>query len=138
MLLKILHPRDKAKVIDYITKLADTKKYLIDVKVKREKRSVEQNRLYWLWLTCIQEETGNDKEDLHEFFKQHILGKEEKAIMDGKYSVTVVRSSTSLDTLEMTRYLDRVQQFAHHEGIILPKPEDLGWEDFYNRYKDFI
>jgi hypothetical protein len=139
MLLKILKPSDKAKAVDYITRLADTKQYTVEVKVKREKRSVSQNRLYFLWLTCLMEETGSSKEDLHEFFKQHVLESEEKYLFNDKYSVTICRSTTSLDTKEMHYYLERIRQFAHVElGIGLPNPDDLGWEDFYIRYKNFI
>ena len=43
-----------------------------DLKVKIEAvrpiRSLPQNRLYWLWLTAISQKTGNEKDDLHEFF----------------------------------------------------------------------
>ncbi|MGL5913699.1 MAG: hypothetical protein ACRCZB_05990 [Bacteroidales bacterium] len=139
MILKILNPIDKKKVIQYVESLSDTRKYIVEVKVKRERRSIEQNRLYWLWLTCIQDETGNDKETLHEFFKQHVLGVKTLWILDDRYSVDMVRSTTALDTKEMTDYLNRVQQFANVDlGIILPNPEDLHWEEFYNKYKNFI
>jgi len=41
-------------------------------------------------------------------------------------------------TAEFTAFLDKVQQFAAGEGIILPNPEDLDFEQFYQQYKDFI
>ena len=138
MLLKILIPSDKTKVIDYINRLPETKQYVVEVKLKRNRRSVDQNSLYWCWLSCIMDETGEHKDDLHEYFKQHFLGVDERFVFN-KYQVVVTKSTTKLDTKQMTDYLERIQQFASAElGIILPNPEDLYWEEFYNKYKDFI
>jgi hypothetical protein len=47
-------------------------------------------------------------------------------------------STKKLNTAEFTAFLDKVQQFAAGEGIILPNPEDLYFEQFYQQYKDFI
>ncbi|MDR2888169.1 MAG: recombination protein NinB [Bacteroidales bacterium] len=141
MLLKILIPSDKAKIIDYITKLADSKKYLVEIKVKREKRTIDQNALYWLWLSCIMSETGNDRDTLHEFFKSRFLEADNVTVrmLDVLYNVAIPRSTAKLDTKEMTGYLNRIQQFANTDlGIALPTLEDLYWEEFYHQYKNFI
>lgn len=138
MFFRITHPSDKRKVTDYIDKLPDGKPYTVDIKLKRNRRTVDQNRLYWLWLTCIMSETGEHKDRLHEFFKQHILGMDEHYAFD-KYQVMVPRSTTTLDTKQMTDYLERVQRFAATElGIVLPNPGDLQWEEFEAYYSQFI
>jgi hypothetical protein len=142
MTLKILKHSDWQKVADYIIKIRDNgKKYIVEIKVKRERRTIDQNSLYWLWLTCIMSETGQYKDDLHEFFKQKYLGVEQHTVYlnSVKYAVEIAKSTTKLDTREMKYYLDRVQQFANAElGIVLPNPEDLHWEEFYNYYKNYI
>jgi len=136
MKLKILKPSDKEKVKEYIDKLPD-KKFTVEIKQKREIRSLSQNALYWLWLTCIMAETGNDKDFLHEYFGKKYLPKESRIICREKVEITV--STTGLDTLQFTHYLNRVQQFANVEfGIILPNPNDLHFKEFYETYKDFI
>jgi len=138
MILKILKFRDKQAVIDYIERLPDDKQYIVDIKVKRKRRTIDQNRLYWLWLSCIMDETGQHKDELHEFFKQHFLGVTETWCFN-KYQVFVPSSTTKLDTLEMTHYLERIQQFALTDlGIVLPNPQDKFWEEFYSRYKNYI
>jgi hypothetical protein len=138
MLLKILQPSDKQKVVEYVRRLPDGKPYTVEVKVKRERRTVSQNSLYWLWLSCIMEETGEHKDNLHELFKQRFLGVSERMVL-GEYRISVPMSTTGLDTKEMGCYLNRVQQFAGAElGIVLPNPEDMIWDEFYSRYKNFI
>ncbi|MDR1897996.1 MAG: recombination protein NinB [Prevotellaceae bacterium] len=141
--MEILKYGDKQKVIDYVTKLPDDKQYIVKVKRKRKRklRTIDQNRLYWACLSCIMHETGNDKDVLHEFFKQKFLGTQSRTfrLMDCEYSVAIPASTTKLNTKEMTFYLERIRQFASAElGIVLPEPEDRYLEEFYNQYKDFI
>jgi len=136
MLLKILKPHDKETVKQYIDKLPD-KKFSVEIKQKREIRSVSQNSLYWLWLTCIMAETGNDKDYLHIFFGKKYLPQNSRVIYGETVNITV--STSSLDTAQFTHYLERIQQFANAElGIVLPNPEDLHFKEFYETYKDFI
>jgi hypothetical protein len=138
MIIKILKGGDKRKAVDYVNKLPDNKQYIVEIKVKREKRSIPQNRLYWLWLTCLMDETGEHKDNLHEYFKQYYLGTNERIIFD-RYRIFVSISTTSLDTLQFTNYLNRIEQFAAAElGIILPHPEDEVWAEFYEKYSEFI
>jgi hypothetical protein len=138
MILKILKNGDKNKVVEYVNRLPETKQYIIEIKVKREIRTIPQNRLYWLWLTCLMDETGEHKDNLHEYFKQYYLGTEEYFVFD-KYRIFVPTSTTTLDTLQFTNYLNRIEQFAATElGIVLPRPEDRVWAEFYEKYKDFI
>jgi len=141
MILKILHSKDKQKVVDYIERLPDDKKYIVDVKFMREKRSIDQNKLYWLWLSCIMDETGEHKDRLHIIFKKMFLGVGTITVnlMGISYSTEVANSTTKLDTKEFTYYLERIQQFALTDlGIVLPNPKDRFWEEFYQKYKNFI
>lgn len=163
MLLKILKPHDKETVKQYIDKLQEGKKFKVevtlrrsskekmkryvetlpdgefnlDIKQEREIRTISQNSLYWLWLTCIMAETGNDKDYLHIFFGKKYLPQDRRIVFN--YPVDVTTSTTSLDTAQFTHYLERIQQFANSElGIVLPNPEDLHFKEFYETYKDFI
>lgn len=135
MLLRIRTPRDKESVASYITKLPDGKPYDVNVSLKREKRTINQNSLYWLWLTCIADETGNDKEILHSEFRKMYLPKKSGHFFGDVVELPV--STTSLDTKQFTEYLYKIEVFVSQElGIILPHPEDLAWDSFYQTYKD--
>ena len=137
MNLKMTTPQDRAKVKAYIDALPDGKTFEVEIKKKREIRTLPQNRLYWLWLSCIMYETGNDKSDLHKFFSEKYLPKNIAEVFGEQIYKTV--STTILDTKQFTDYLDRVQQFANTElGIVLPVPDDLHFQEFYEQYKNFI
>jgi transposase len=68
---------DKLAVKQHIDKLPENKRYTIEITQKRENRTLDQNALYWLWLTCIEQETGNSKEDIHYYCKDNFLPKKE-------------------------------------------------------------
>jgi hypothetical protein len=128
---------DKLAVKQHIDKLPENKRYTIEITQKRENRTLDQNALYWLWLTCIEQETGNSKEDIHYYCKDNFLPKKEMTIA-GEV-VYIPESTTKKDTKQFSDYMNEVQVFAASElGIILPDPQDLIFESFYNEYKDRI
>ena len=137
MKFTIRRQEDKQAVMSYLEKLPTDKPYFAEIKQIRRRRTIDQNSLYWLWLKCLQDETGEDKERLHEYFKARYLGISTVEVFG--VDVQMSASTTKLDTKEMTHYLDRIQQFALVDlGIALPNPSDLYWEQFYQKYKGWI
>lgn len=137
MHFKLTTPKDKEAVRSYLDLLPEGKRYNVSIVLHREKRSVDQNRLLWLWLGCISAETGQDKDSLHDYFKLKFLGFDTKTLWGTQLYSPV--STKSLDTKQFTDYLERVQAFACAElGIILPNPEDQYWEQFYEQYKNHL
>lgn len=136
---KIKSDTDKGVVKQAIDQLDMTvgKTYSISITTHRKIRTIPQHRLYWLWLTCISEETGNDKETLHEYFKQEFLGRIIVKIF--KQEVYPCKTTTGLNTKEYTTYLERIKVFAASElGIVLPEPKDRHFQEFYEKYKDSL
>lgn len=107
--------------------------YVITIARKKEPRSVEQNALMWLWFTCMEQETGTPKQDIHDYYCQKFLQRD----IQWNGRVERITEGTSKQTKErMTVFLNQVQADAAVEfGITLPSPEDKYWEDFYNEYK---
>ena len=137
MKFTIRRQEDKQAVMSYLEKLPTDKPYFAEIKQIRHRRTIDQNSLYWLWLKCLQDETGEDKDRLHEYFKARYLGVSTVEVFG--VDVQMSASTTKLDTKEMTHYLDRIQQFALADlGIALPNPSDLHWEQFYQKYKGWI
>ena len=131
---KLLTELDREMVISQIKRLDLKKVYTVDITERRIKRTISQNGLYWLWLTCISHETGNDKDDLHDYFKKKYLEPEDSKL----FGETFLRWSTRDLTSNMFKfYLDKIHGFASTElAITLPDPEDKRWEEFYDYYKD--
>jgi hypothetical protein len=127
---------NRNKAVDYLNSLFDKGKR-VKVDVAKEKRSLNQNRLYWLWVACIEQETGNDKNNLHEFFTLEFLPLIQQMVF--KKLIYKRTSTTTLDTKQFTEYLNKIQIFSSTElGLTLPNPEDVQFEHFYNHYKDYL
>ena len=125
---------DRDMVLSQIKRLDLSKAYTIEITEKRVRRTISQNNLYWLWLTCLSFETGNDRMKLHEYFKDEFIPAE-LFEMFGK--VKSLKSTTGLNTVQFKYLLDHVQQFASSElAITLPDPEGHKWEEFYKYYVD--
>lgn len=103
----------------------------------KKTRSLSQNSLYWVWLTCIESETGNDKDNLHWFFKHKFLGYADLQINTKKTIefIKVIKSTTDLNTNQFNEYLTKIHSFCATElNITLLYPEDKNFLDFYNTY----
>lgn len=107
--------------------------YKITGKKYKKVRSINQNSLYWKWISCIEDETGQDKEDLHDYFRQKYLGSSINETLGEQFMV--LRSTANLDSSEFTEYLDLIKRFAAQRlSISLPQPGDQGWDQFNERY----
>jgi hypothetical protein len=111
-------------LIAFLSKLDLKHVWAVEIKRYRKTRTNPQLALYWKWLTIVSDETGNDRDDLHEILKSKFL--EPKVIALG--GETHVRFTTSgLSAGDMSAYMDRVCAFVTGElGIFLPAPEDVG------------
>jgi len=137
MLINVHNYKTRQEAIDYVSLLSLDKHHQVKVTCKRGKRSIDQNALMWLWLTCIENETGQDKAELHEFFKCKLLGSTLKNWLDFEYKTA--NSTSTLDTAQFTQYLEKIQVFANTElAITLPNPSDLEFERFKDYYSKFI
>lgn len=134
--IKIINEETRIAAVNRINALHLNRPYEIVLDIYREPRSISQNRLYWLWLTCIMDETGNSRTDLHKYLKETYLPSKVEEIN----GVEIVKSgsTTSLNTKEFKFYLERVHQFAMEYNIYLPYPEDRCFEEFELKYKKYI
>lgn len=125
---------DVQRMYDYIKRLVKNKAKVEVVQIKQT-RSTSQNRLYWMWLNCISQETGQDPEDVHEVLKSFYLTG--KFIKVGNLGQNVKPSTTKLNTKEFTDYLDKIKLWASEEmGITLLDPNDKLFEDFKFMYDE--
>ena len=113
-------PAQSDALKDFIDK--NTKRYLVIIKKPESLRSVVQNRYYWFMLTLIQDDTGNDKDDLHVYFGERFRRKTKE--INGEM-VEFTQSTTKLTTLETEDYYTKIRVFASQEfGIFVPLPNE--------------
>ena len=98
----------------------------IRIEKPKENRTLSQNNYYWLYLEVISRETGNEAEELHEFFKQKFLPRK-MVIIQGKktaHEVMIIKSTTKLSKVEFGDYLDKICSLVE---IPLPDPILAGY-----------
>lgn len=131
--------QDREKVhrwVDTVLDLASNGQHILTFGRPERGRTRDQNALLWLWLTCISDETGSSKDDVHDHYCLKFLRK--RISFNGRDEETV-RGTSGLTVEEMGQFLDMVQADAASElGIILPNPEDLNFQAFEDYYKDRI
>lgn len=123
-----------SKPFDFMCSQLRNGKYRLKIERYVEPRTLSQNALMWLWFTCIERETGTDKQDVHDYYCNTFLRR--RTIIKGRETV-VAGSTSKLNTLQMTEFMNKVKADAAAElGIILPLPEDVFYHEFINEYKD--
>jgi len=124
---------DRAKFIEYFNALEFGKKrFVVEVKLYRKQRTLSQNKLYWMWLSCIEADTGTDRDSLHEFFSKKFLPWKSVACFDDE--VLKATSTTVLNTREFSEYMDKIKEFALKWAIYLPNPGDQGYDELVVQY----
>lgn len=116
---------DRQRFVRWVNLFDLEKPVLFTVERFRKKHSRSQRGLYRLWLGEIANETGNDTDELHNFFKLRYLVPEEKTILG---EATLVYSTRNLTTVEYGEFMMKVEVFTASElGIVLSQPEASGW-----------
>ena len=106
--------------------------YTITIKRASEKRSISQNDLMWMWLACIERETGTSKDDIYMYYCKKFLM---KTIQVGERLERIYNTSSKLNMEQMTDFLNKIQADALSElGITLPQPKDRFFEQFYAQF----
>ena len=115
---------DRRDLFDlYIASL--TGKVKVSVKRVRKVRSTgkdggrNMNGYYWLYLTLLEKETGNEANDLHDFLKKTFLKPRIKTLF-GK-EVELAPTTTEITSGEMWNYMLKIEELS---GVpIPPHPE---------------
>ncbi|WP_071146126.1 hypothetical protein [Bacteroides ihuae] len=122
-----------SKPLEFMYSQLRNGRYRLKIERYVEQRTISQNALMWLWFTCIERETGTDKQDVHDHYCMAFLRR--TALING-VEMTVCGSTSMLNTLQMTDFLEKVKADAAVElGITLPLPEDRYYAEFINEYK---
>lgn len=127
MLLKIYSQSDKDKIKSYIERLPLREKgYKILIESITQARSNNQNRYMWYVFNLIALETGNSKDDIHDFYVQKFL-KIEKEILGEK---VMFFGTSKLDTKQFEEFMTSVREHAQEFlNILVPLPNEVIYEE---------
>lgn len=126
MIFNLAIDNDKRQAIERFKHFLDQKK-VVEIKVKRKRRSISQNNYLHLILSWFGVEFGYTLEEVkQEIFKKHI---NTDLFYDGEKSgivnISKWRSTSDLKTDEMTIAIDKFRNFSAKQGVYLPEPADL-------------
>ncbi len=91
--------------------------YLVNIK-KWSKRSLEQNKYYWTLLTIVQDDTGIDKDELHEIFKNMFL--KQTHVSDTFGEIEVIGSTTKLTVWSFIDYVEKLVWRCREQWYEIP------------------
>jgi len=115
---------DRALFAAEIAKMPDG---AVTIKVQGDTRSERQNRLYWLYLTMLEDVTGHSRTELHTQFRTMFNARTVSGVDTDTGEIIDVSetypSTTEMTTVQFTEYLDRIKRFAaEFLGTVLPDP----------------
>lgn len=145
MIFNLNNPYEIPKFKEYVNKLYE-QKAIVEVKKKLPNRSTQQNRYFYLILSWFACETGYSIDEIKVDIFKRICNKEIfERYRENKHGekIKFLRSSSDLDTLEMTTAIDRFRNYASAQaGIYLPSPNESQFltyiEQEIERNKEFI
>ncbi len=103
-----------------------------------KRRSLQQNRLMWMWFKCVELELGQPSQDIHDYYCKKFFSREIANPVTGEVE-TVYSGTRGLNTAQMSDFLDKVQSDVATElGITLPSPDDIGYDEFRLQYERYV
>jgi predicted nucleic acid binding AN1-type Zn finger protein len=114
--------RDKKKLFE-VLKMLKQETYIVTIEKKKNKRSLSANAYYWVLISIMEKETGQDSDSLHDYFKTKFLPPRKVVFRQTGEEKAVQGSTASLDSFDFFEYIDKIRAFAIQElDIYLPTP----------------
>lgn len=135
MIYDLETPADRQRIVSAITALKEGVRWVVTIKRFR-RISPPQFRYLHVCLACIARETGNTLVDVKEGYKAMFLPRSRVRIFDRELDIPA--STKTLDTKQLTDFIEAIRSDAAQQGIELPRPGDRHFERFYEEYKDYI
>jgi hypothetical protein len=108
-------PHNLPFLVQKLERLEPHKQWVVNVTEKRTKRTIEQNSRLWDLYTALGQYIGIDKDEVHELMGYKFL-RQQKAI-NGE-QVEVIKSTTKLNTQEITDYMDAIERWGAKIGFV--------------------
>ena len=126
--IKVVSEIQRRAAVEEVMKIPLEPVHSVTIKLYKSKRSLDQNALYWKWLTCIKDhvlETSGQafsEDELHIYYRKKFLPYSKKML--GKTEIEVLTSTTKLNTKEMSEYMSKIDLFCVEKlHLFLPQPD---------------
>lgn len=116
MFKHILDKANKANIAylnERLASLSPDRRWTVDVKEYKSKRSIQQNSLLWAMYNELGSYIGESPDRVHELMGWKFL--RELKNINGQ-SVEVIKSTTKLNTKEMSEYINAIELFGNELG----------------------
>lgn len=115
---------EKKKLFEAL-KMLKKEPYVLTIEKKKDKRSLSANAYYWVLISILEGETGQDSDSLHDFFKTKFLPKRKVVFRQTGEENEVQGSTAILDSFNFFEYVEKIRAFAIQElNIYLPTPDE--------------
>lgn len=105
-------------------------------KQQEKPRNLQQNALYWVLISWVADETGNDKDFLHELMKKKFLAKKKLVkLWKSRNFATKILSTTKLSQKDFARYFERVEWVFATYWYVLPPHNSQEFQSLCETYK---
>jgi hypothetical protein len=125
--------RVKDNMLAFIDRLPDDKPWQIDIEPLKKARTNKQNHaLFGVAYAELREQTGNDKDDLHEYFCGEYFGWDEYFIMGQKHKRPIRTTTTDhegkrqvMSAAEFSGFYAFIQRRSAENGYYVSDPDPL-------------
>jgi len=105
------------------------KRVQVRIEKLKSKRSIQQNRYWWLAMTILGNELGYSKEETHQLMKFKFLKRERVVEKTGEI-LEYIESTTTLSKSDFADMVSEMVRWAANMGIIIPLPGEQLETDF--------
>jgi len=100
----------------------------VEIRKCKKKRSLNQNAYYHgVVIKIFSQESGYTTDEVHSLFGEMFLKipLKDKITYNGQTIDMIVRSTTSLTTIEFENYMTQCRMFAGLQGFYIPEPNEV-------------
>lgn len=102
----------------------ENEKVVLSIQRIKGFRTLSQNAFYWMYLTIIAQEFGDNENDLHEVFKRKFLPPRFVRLTSTGDEVKLPATTTTLSKNDFSEYLDKICGIT---GVPIPDPKLAGF-----------
>ena len=102
-------------LLNKLKSLDPTQRWTVSIELFKSKRSIEQNSRLWALYSGIGKHLGYEADEVHELMGYKFL-RQIKWV--NNESIEVIKSTTKLNTQEMTSYMESIERWALQIGFI--------------------